>query len=112
MDGLGNSGGLALCASKRLGMAALPGCGTTELHRGRLQAAWVDAVVPGGIDVYNVYLETGQGWAGENVVILARLASAIRVSQHPFIVMGDFNIPVDVFRREAEEWLLAIRATV
>ena len=86
----GTSGGVAVASRKGLG--SIDHQFIAEGFQHRIGAAWVGAVVKGGVHVFSVYLKDGEGLGDTNSAILTRLAAAIGTVRGPWIIGGDWNL--------------------
>ena len=87
---LGTSGGTAVASRKGLG--STPHEFIADGYRHRIGAAWVGAVVKGGVHNFSLYLKDGEGMSDTNAAVLTQLAAAIAAVRGPWIVGGDWNM--------------------
>jgi len=87
---LGTSGGTAVASRKGLG--SIPHDFIADGYRHRIGAAWVGAIVKGGVHVFPLYLKDGEGMSDTNAAILTQLAGAIAAVRGPWIVAGDWSM--------------------
>jgi len=87
---LGTSGGTGVASRKGLGSS--PHTFLADGYKHRIGAAWVGAIVKGGVHCFSLYLKDGDGMGDTNTAILTQLAAAIASVKGPWVVGGDWNM--------------------
>ena len=87
---LGTSGGTAVASRKGLGSS--PHNFIADGFKHRIGAAWICAVVKGGVHCFSLYLKDGDDMGDTNTAILTQLAAAIAAVDGPWVVGGDWNM--------------------
>ena len=85
----GLTGGTACHATRRLGLASLPGSDQLPPHR--FTASLVTGWIKHGVVILSVYFEDGCGVTGPNAELLDNLALYIRAMGRPWIVCADWQ---------------------
>ena len=84
---LGTSGGTAVASRKGLGSS--PHTFIADGYKHRIGAAWICAIVNGGVHCFSLYLKDGDDMGDTNQAILTQLAAAIAAVKGPWVVGGD-----------------------
>ena len=72
------SGGCGVAAKKGTGITPVEQSLIAEEYQHRLSAAWVNAVVPGGLQIISVYLPDTEGLSPYNLALLQEAAALVR----------------------------------
>ena len=81
-----------------------------EEYRHRISAAWVNAVVPGGLHIISVYLADTEGLSTYSMALLQEAAALARTLKGPWIMAGDWNMQPDTLR--SAQWLQVVGGTI
>ena len=89
----GKADGVGICAHASVGLEKHKATGGAKLDVGHLVAGYLQAVIPGGFNMFGIYLRVGGGGGTvvDNSHMLSCLERAIKRSQGEWLVGGDGN---------------------
>ena len=79
------------CADSSVGLEKHKAIGGTKLDVGHLVAGYLHAVIPGGFNIFGIYLRVGGGIVVDNAHTLSCLERAITRSHGEWLAGGDWN---------------------
>jgi ribonuclease HI len=91
-DRIHSSGGVAVAAQGKYGMALSAVVPVAECLQGRFTVTWLGGLRKGGVHVMSAYLWTGEGMSVRNADLLDAVALYIATIRGCWILMGDFNM--------------------
>ena len=86
------SGGVSVAARRGIGICPASQNIVDDAYRHRINVSWINAVAPGGIYIVSVYLRTAEGLSPENLMLLEKIAVAVKCLRGAWIIAGDWNL--------------------
>ena len=103
------SGGVGVLCRRRVGLHPHEGLVADGMQH-RLQAAWLGAVMKGGLHLCSIWLFHSQGVSESNLHILAEAAALLGTLSGPWVIAGDWNITPDML--SATGWLDVVKGRI
>ena len=103
----GKAAGVGICADSSVGLEKHKATGGAKLDVGHLVAGYLHAVIPGGFNLFGIYLRVGGGIVVDNAHTLSCLERAIKRSQGEWLVGGDWNNDREIWcplLKQSVEW--------
>ncbi|CAK0861050.1 unnamed protein product, partial [Prorocentrum cordatum] len=103
------SGGVGVLCRRRIGFHPHADLVADGLQH-RLQAAWLGAVMKGGLHLCSIWLFHSRGVSESNLHILAEAAALLGTLSGPWVIAGDWNITPDMLT--ATGWLDVVKGRI